>query len=213
MHCNAVSPERLDQLLNLGWRHFGRTFFRYSLFFGKRSLRWVQPVRVDLCRNELTASQRRVLRRNADLEVSAAPARIDAEREDLFCQHRTRFREDMPPSLADFFGHDLTAYPCTLLEITARFQGRLIAASFLDLGSECVSSVYAVFDPEFSRRSLGIATMIWEMAEARRRRAKFYHPGYAFHDCPSMDYKKRFRGAEWFDWKSLWQPLERPQRR
>lgn len=211
--CGVVSPERLDQLLNLGWRHFGRTFFRYSLFFGERSIRWVQPVRVDLGRCELTASQRRILRRNADLEVSAGSARLDAEREDLFCRHRTRFREDVPPSLADFFGHDLVAYPCSLLEISARLQGRLVAASFLDLGAECVSSVYAVFDPEFARRSLGIATMLWEMAEARRRGARFYHPGYAFHDCPSMDYKKQFRGTEWFDWQSAWHPLERLQRR
>jgi len=213
MGCDAVSPERLDQLLNLGWRHFGRTFFRYSLLFGERSIRWVQPVRVDLGHCELTASQRRILRRNADLELSAGPARLDAEHEELFIRHRTRFREDLPPSLADFFGHDLAAYPCSLLEISARLQGRLVAASFLDLGAECVSSVYAIFDPEFSKRSLGIATMLWEMAEARRRGARFYHPGYAFHNCSSMDYKKQFRGTEGFDWESRWHPLDRPQRR
>lgn len=211
--CRAVPPEQLDRLLNLGWRHFGPTFFRYSLFVGERSMRWVQPVRVDLHRCELTASQRRIWRRNADLEVAAAPARLDAEHEELFCRHRTRFQDDVPPSLADFFGHDLAGYPCPLLEISARLHGRLVAASFLDLGVECVSSVYAIFDPEFFRRSLGIATMLWEMEEGRRRGAHFYHPGYAFHDCPSMDYKKQFHGSEWFDWQSGWRPLERPQRR
>ena len=92
-------------------------------------------------------------------------------------------------------------------------ESRRVAASYLDVGRECVSSVYAIFEPEFSVRSLGIATMIWEMDEARRRGARYYHPGYAFHDCPSMDYKKQFRASEWFDWQSGWRSLERPQRR
>ncbi len=209
----SLKPEQLDGLLNLGWRHFGRTFFRYSLFVGQAKLRWVQPVRVDLPRCELTASQRRIRRRNADLAVRAGPAVLDAEREAVFRRHRTRFEEDPPPSLAGYLGDDLAAYPCSLVEITARLGGRLVAASYLDVGRECVSSVYAIFEPEFSVRSLGIATMIWEMDEARRRGARYYHPGYAFHDCPSMDYKKQFRASEWFDWQSGWRSLERPQRR
>ena len=44
----TVSPQQLDWLLNLGWRHFGRRFFRYYLAIGDDRMDWVQPVRVNL---------------------------------------------------------------------------------------------------------------------------------------------------------------------
>ena len=37
-----------------------------------------------------------------------------------------------------------------------------------------------------------------------------YYPGYAFHEASAFDYKKRFRGAEWFDWRGSWWPLDPP---
>lgn len=204
-----VLPEHMDLLWNEGWRHFGRSFFRYSYWFGEGRLECVQPVRVDLARFVPSKGQRRILRRNVDLQLAVGPPILDEERHALFDRHKTRFHANVPPSLADFLGPVGDAYPCPLVEVTARLAGRLVAASYLDLGATAASSVYGIFDPEHSGRSLGIATMLWEMDHARALGCRHYHPGYAFHGASEMDYKKQFPGSEWFDWRGRWWPLSR----
>jgi arginine-tRNA-protein transferase len=82
-----------------------------------------------------------------------------------------------------------------------------VAASLLDLGQDSVSSVYAVFHPDESRRSLGIFTMLKEMEFAAQRGCTWYYPGYACHQASPYDYKKQFRGTEWYDWHGRWHPL------
>ena len=206
---SVVLPEQLDSLLNLGWRHFGRHFFRYSLFLGENRMHWVQPVRVNLPHLTLSTSQRRILRRNGDLTVSVGKPVADAEHQDLFLRHRTRFATNVPERLTDFLGDNLERYPCPMVEVAARRNGVLVAASYLDVGVTCASSVYALFDPAEARRSLGIATMLWEIRHAADRGCSHYHPGYAFHEPSEMDYKKQFAGSEWFDWQGNWRPLPR----
>jgi arginine-tRNA-protein transferase len=209
---SVVLPEQLDSLLNLGWRHFGRHFFRYSLFLGENRMHWVQPVRVDLRRVVPSTSQRRILRRNEDLAVNVGKPVNDAEHRDLFLRHRARFSENMPDNLANFLGADLDQYPCPMVEVAARLDGVLVAASYLDLGVTCATSVYAIFEPVLARRSLGIATMLWEIRHAQSHGCFHYHPGYAFHEPSEMDYKKHFTGSEWFDWRENWLPLPRQSR-
>ena len=199
----------MDALWDQGWRHFGRLFFRYSYWMGDGRVEAVQPIRVDLTKFTLSKGQRRILRRNADLEVAVGRPELDAERHDLFARHKARFRANVPPALTDFLGASLEDYPCPLAEVTVRLAGRLVAASYLDIGRGGASSVYAIFDPAQSRRSLGIATMLWEMEHARGLGCRHYHPGYAFHRPSEMDYKKQFAGSEWFDWRGRWWPLER----
>lgn len=201
-----IPPERLDELLDLGWRHFGRQFHRYSFWLDPDGLKSVQPVRVDLARFTPSKSQRRLLRRNADLEVAFAPAVLDDERHALFERHKARFKSNIPETLLNFLGDRLEDYPCPMVELTARLQGRLVAASYLDLGTRSVSSVYAMFEPAESGRGLGIATLLWEMEWARARGIRHHHSGYAFHEPSMMDYKKRFKGLEWFDWQGRWIP-------
>ena len=51
-------------------------------------------------------SQRRVLRRNADLEVKIQPVEITDETHDLFDRHKQRFKSGVPASIYDFLSMD-----------------------------------------------------------------------------------------------------------
>ena len=207
-HNAALSPEEMDFYWSQGWRHFGPLFVRYSYSSENHHLQVVQPLRVSLDRFTLSRSHRRVLRRNTDLEVRIKPTVIDAERAQLFDRHKGRFESNVPVSLDDFLGSFPSRCPCENIELGAYLDGRLVAASYLDLGREGVSSVYAMFCPSQEWRSLGIATMLWEMNLARERGSRFYYPGYAFHEPSRLDYKKQFRGLEWYNWRGRWLPLE-----
>lgn len=202
----------MDKLWAAGWRHFGPRFFRYSLHYDARS-GWqvIQPLRIDLARFVLSKNQRRVLRRNADLRWEITPARAGGDVQALFHEHKKRFVENVPDSLFDFIASESPAVqPCECLEFRVLLGGRLIAASFLDVGRASASSIYGVFDPAFSRRSPGILTMLREIEFAISRGLRHYYPGYGTRESGVYDYKKRFRGLETLDWATgRWTAMER----
>ena len=158
--CWSVTPRGMDELWEDGWRHFGVVFFRYRLWEHGGRLLTVTPLRIDLERFALSRSQRRVVARNRDLRVETRPTEIDAEMRRMFYLHRLRFREQVPDSLEDFLSHAPAEVPCRNETIRVYSGARLVAAHFLDLGAEATSSVYSMFDPAESRRSLGVYSIM-----------------------------------------------------
>ena len=200
------TPEQMDALWEKGWRHFGPIFYRYRQCLTSAGIRNVLPLRMDVNLFEPSASQRRLLRKNGDLDIRVKTAELLEDRLRLFDLHKQRFAENVPNSLEDFLGPAPHAGPCQTLELGAFLGDRLLAASYLDVGATGVSSIYAFFDPEEHRRSLGTATMIWEILLARRTGRRWHYPGYAYVEPSGYDYKKRFVPLECFDWEA-WRPL------
>src|SRR5436309_14364020 len=97
-YATSVTPSQLDMLLADGWRHFGTHFFRYNLGIYEDDIRRVIPLRIRLADYRPSKSQRRVLRKNADLEISVRPAVIDDETHALFENHKRRFKSGIPES-------------------------------------------------------------------------------------------------------------------
>lgn len=203
----AIAPMLLDARLVMGWRHFGVRFFRYNFSFQNGRLCGVVPLRIRLGEFEESKSQRRIARRNADLEIRLLPAGHCAAYDRLFERHRTRFTDNVPDSLRDFLSDMPAEIPCANMAVEIRLGRELVAVSFMDIGLDSTSSVYAMFDPEHSERSLGIFTLLVEIAEARKLGKRFHYLGYSY-TLPSVyDYKKSFRGAEGYDWGRAWIPL------
>ena len=207
--CWRAAPEAMDELWADGWRHFGAVFFRYRLWeHGGRRLT-VTPLRIDLGRFAPSRSQRRVLARNRDLRVETRPTVLDAETRRMFERHRLRFREQVPDSLDDFLSPAPATVPCRNETIRVYSGGRLVAAHFLDIGRRATSSVYSMFDPAESRRSLGVYTILLAIEHTRRAGRSHYYPGYATRERSPYDYKKGFAGLEEFDWRGRWLPVGR----
>lgn len=204
---DRTTPREMDLLWANGWRHFGSLFVRYSVSPENEEWQVVQPLRIALERSPIAKRHRRILERNADLDVRFEPPVVNEERHHLFHRHKQRFTRNVPDSLTDFLGAAPGVCPSEMVEVAAYAQGRLVATAYLDIGAEAASSVYACFCPAEARRGLGIATMLWEMDYARRRGCRYYYPGYAFHQPSSLDYKKQFPGTEWFDWNGQWREL------
>jgi arginyl-tRNA--protein-N-Asp/Glu arginylyltransferase len=207
--CWGVDPRGMDELWEDGWRHFGAIFFRYRTWeHGGRRLT-VTPLRVDLERFAPSRSQRRVLARNRDLRVEVRPTELDAETRRMFRLHRQRFREQVPDSLDDFLSYSPADLPCRNETIRVYSGSRLVAAHFLDTGERAASSVYSMFDPAESRRSLGVYTILAAAELSRRARRRHYYPGYATREPSPYDYKKNLAALEEYDWSGRWLPLGR----
>jgi arginine-tRNA-protein transferase len=205
----SVPPNRMDELWATGWRHFGAFFFRRYFMEDGENILAVQPLRVLIDEFQPSKSQRRVLRRNADLELRIRPTVLQDDLRAMFDAHVQRFTLNLPPSLESFLGDQPNGVPCENVTLAVYAGERLVAASFLDLGKTSVSSVYAIFDPVESRRSLGVFTMLQEIEFARQRGCTFYYPGYACHEPSPYDYKKQFGGLQGYDWDHCWKPLPR----
>lgn len=199
----------MDQAWATGWRHFGRHFFRYSTQQSQDGdLQTITPLRIDLASCTLTKSQRRVLNKNAGLRTEISPAVIDDELRALFQRHKQRFTHNIPDTLETFLGPDPARGPCECRMVRVFDGSRLIAASFLDIGQHAASSVYGLFDPADSRRSLGTYTLLLEIHHSRATGLHHLYTGYATREPSLYDYKKQFRSTEYLDWGAGgWRPL------
>ena len=81
-------------------------------------------------------------------------------------------------------------------------KNRLVAVGFLDASLEGLNSVYFIYDPEFSKRSLGIFGALKEIELARHLKLKYYYLGYFIQKNASMSYKSSFRPHEYYDWEN-----------
>lgn len=199
----------MDESWARGWRHFGTHFFRSSLQTGDQGWLAIVPLRIRLSEFKPGKSQRRVLRKNADVLCTFEPSQITGEFRGMFDIHKRRFTDNEPSDLADFLGGEPATRPCEGLMLRCELNARTVAVSFLDVGQKAMSSVYAFFDPEYSHRSLGIFTMLKEIEFAQTNGMELYYPGYATEGHSHYDYKKRFRPMEGYDWiRDVWSPLE-----
>ncbi|KAL9054668.1 MAG: hypothetical protein Q9162_004034 [Coniocarpon cinnabarinum] len=83
-----------------------------------------------------------------------------------------------------------------------RLNGELIAMSVLDLLPHAVSAVYFIYDPEYSRFSLGKVSALREATLALEGGYDYYYMGYYIHSCAKMRYKNEYKPQEFLDWKS-----------
>lgn len=202
----SVPPAEMDRLWAAGWRHFGVLFFRYRTSVHGKKRFHVLPLRVDLPRFTLSRSQKRVRVKNEDTEVVIRRSFIDAEKAALFAKHSLRFRENRPKSLYEFASEFPDSVPCPNLELCIFLGKRLLGVTFLDTGQVATSAVYAIFDPDEAKRSLGILMMLHSIEYSRARGHRYYYSGYAYREPFAYDYKKRFSGLQCLDWTAGWKP-------
>ena len=200
-----TTPKELDVLLADAWRHFGDYFFRNMTSTQQNGEVWdVVPLRINLEKFTHKKSQQKVLRQNNDIIKIIADAHITPEKIAIFEKHRLRFAHNRPDSIYDFLSHTPATAPTHTQEIQLYENDKLYAISFIDNGFESVSSVFAIFDTDFSKRSPGIHTLLVEIEHAIKTNKKYLYLGYGYRESSFYDYKKNFNALEYYDWQGNW---------
>ncbi|MBE0598518.1 MAG: arginyltransferase [Desulfuromonadales bacterium] len=192
----GVSGAELSRLLAEGWRKFGVYFFRPEC----PQCRACIPLRVPTATFVPSRSQRRVLRRGSGLQSSFGGLRSAEQIYDLYRRHSLeRFGQE-----SDWDEFLLTFYlpSCPVLQSELWLQGELVGAGFLDVGVDCLSSVYFSFDPRFAHLRPGTFSILQEIEEARRLRLPYYYLGYYVAGSPRLAYKDHFRPRQHYDWQT-----------
>jgi leucyl-tRNA---protein transferase len=167
------------------------------------------PVRIAVAGFSPTRSQRRILRRNADLTAHVRPNHPTQEQFHLFARYLEIRHSDGemvgmgPQDYASMIGDS----PVTsrLIEFRDRDQN-LVAACLTDWSQDGVSAVYSFFEPTRAQNSLGSLIILWLVEAARRANLGYVYLGYWVAGSRKMDYKRRFNSLEGYGPEG-WRPL------
>jgi arginine-tRNA-protein transferase len=153
------------------------------------------PCRIDVEGFLPDRSQRRCLKRNADLTVVECMAGYNTERHALYERYlRTRHSGGgMDEADASDFRRFLTAPWSPTLFLEFRRGAQLLAVAVTDVCLNGLSAVYTFFDPDEGARSLGTYAILQQVQLARRRGLPWVYLGFWIEGHPKMDYKRRFR--------------------
>ena len=163
-------------------------------------------VRIPVARFVPNRTQRRIIRRNADLVAEEHPPRVNRELFHLFRRYIESRHGDgsmAGMSMVDFAAMVEETFVHTRL-ITYRRRldteegpaGELLACCLTDIHDDGLSMVYSFYAPHLPKRSLGSYMILEHIVRASRRGLDYVYLGYWVPGSPKMSYKERFLPQE-----------------
>jgi arginine-tRNA-protein transferase len=191
-----LTENRYEQLLERGWRRFGRVLFRPSC----PSCTACQGLRVSVNDFQPSRSQRRC-RDELDqhqIQISIQQPTLTAEHIQLYnsYHHDMHHRRGWPfrqINRDDYFESFIDGNFSFAREVQYRLDGRLIGLGLVDITSTCLSSIYFFHDPQWRQYGLGTWSVLQELQQAKKLSLQWIYMGYFIGDCQSMKYKSSFR--------------------
>jgi arginine-tRNA-protein transferase len=166
------------------------------------------PVRIRVNDFRADRSQRRCLRRNADLTTLMVPPLRTAENFSLY-QRYLQARHGNGP-MADGDEEDFDRFLASMWSPThfmeLRHRDRLLGVAVVDVLPDALSAVYTFFDPDERTRGLGTLAILRQIELALGTGRHDVYLGYWIAGHPKMDYKARFRPLQALGgpgWKDL----------
>lgn len=192
-----LQPAEVEWFLERGWRRFGPHLFRPVC----KRCRACVPIRVDVARFQPTKSQRRCLRRNAEVRYELAPPALTQEHLKLYnlWHEDMTERRDWPLQQLDasHYAEGFLAGRFPSLQEIRYWEGdRLVGVGLVDLLPQSLSSAYFFHDPQWRPLGPGTYSILCELELARSLGLRYLYLGYWIADCQSMAYKNRFQPAE-----------------
>ena len=185
-----LSGAQTDSSFARGDRRVGRMLYDVQC----PSCEECEPVRVDVNMFKPSKSQRRILRKNEDLRVEMVSSSPSEEKADLYNKHKSvrGLNKEERSLTLDGYGSWFSRSCMNTRELHYYYKEKLIGVSILDFGEEDISSVYFFFDPEFSDRSLGTFSALFELLWMKEQGLRYYYLGLYVKDCSHLNYKSRF---------------------
>ena len=196
-----------SRLADYGFRRSGSYVYTPSCPSCKACL----PLRIPVEGFRPNRSQRRTIKRNADLTVQAIPATFRQEHFELYCRylsHRHAGSTMENPTQEEYMSFLYSDWSDTWF-YEFRDNGKLVGVSVADKLVQGLSAVYTFFEPAYEARSLGTYAILWLVEETKSLQLRALYLGYWIPQCKKMQYKSFFRPSEIFR-NGRWIPLSDP---
>ncbi|MFC4292896.1 arginyltransferase [Sphingorhabdus arenilitoris] len=195
------ADELNDALGRIGFRRSQNVAYRPSCIDCKACV----SVRVLTEEFEPNATQRKILRRNADLTVNACRPWSTSEQYDLLRRYlQQRHPHGGMTDMDDMDYADMVEQSPVKSHIVeyrepGRFgqPGKLVGACLTDQQGDGLSMIYSFYDADIEGRTgLGNFIILDHIIRARKAGLPFVYLGYWVEGSPRMNYKTRYRPLE-----------------
>lgn len=155
-------------------------------------------VRIPVERFRPSKTQKRIAKRNADIQVRYEPVEFNQDHFELYMKYQrarhpdSTMCDDDPSKYISF----IDSYFSESNFLSFYLDDTLIGVSVIDHFTGGISAVYTYFDPEHSKRSLGTYAILYLIKQARMRRIPHVYLGYWVKDSDKMAYKTAFKPLE-----------------
>ena len=192
----SVTRHLYSQLSDRGFRRNGQHIFKPHCAHCDACI----PTRLPVRSFAPNRTQRRLLRRNADISVRQLEHLDDDATYDLYHDYICQRHADgdmHPPDREQYLSFlsrewNLTHY------LGFYLADRLIAVAVVDQLSQGLSAVYTFFDPEESKRSLGNWVILQQIALTRDLGLEYLYLGYWIKESPKLASKGQLKPREIF---------------
>lgn len=157
------------------------------------------PIRLPVARFTPDRTQKRTLRRNADLTATCTAPKATEEQYDLFTRYQSARHAE--GDMADMNAEEYRGMieDTTVQTMVVEFRDtthQLLAVSLVDQLEDGLSAVYSFYEPAAPHRSLGSFAILALIRETERLGLPYLYLGYWVQKSRKMSYKSRYHPAE-----------------
>jgi arginyl-tRNA--protein-N-Asp/Glu arginylyltransferase len=189
-----ITPEIYQQLTDQGFRRSGSHVYRPHC----ASCQACIPTRIPVDEFQPRRTQRRIRKRNQDLELRIEEAAFSRRHYHLYERYISLRHADgdMYPASEDQYRSFLLS-PWSNSIFVSLYEGeKLLSVAVTDQQATGLSAIYTFFEPSDRKRSLGVMSILTQIELARQRNLPFLYLGYWVEACDKMAYKMDYQPAE-----------------
>jgi len=187
-------------VIERGWRRFGNYYF-YPVCKGCNECK---SLRIDVKNFKLTKSQRRVIKKNKDTKMHIREPRLNSSHLKLYDKyHKWKAQKDgwnyKPISTSEYYENFVEGASDFGKEVAYIRDNKLVGLDLIDILEDGVSAIYFFYDPDYSKYSLGIYSLLYQIYLAKDLGLKYIYLGYWVDGCKAFAYKPKFKPQEILD--------------
>lgn len=195
-----ITPVEFEAMLARGWRRQGACFFRPAC---PRCVK-CRSLRIDVEAFQPSKSQRRCLKRNADVRLVVRKASLTQQHLAIFdAYHADMHRRrgwSYEPTTGEEYARTFLAGHFSFASEFLYMRGReLLGVGLVDATPHAMSSIYFYHHPAWRPAGPGTYSVLREIQFAKETGRKWLYLGYWIAENASMAYKNRFTPHEILD--------------
>ncbi len=202
----------VDYLLSQGFRRSGYIFYQNHCPTCTMCLSYRIPLHDFSWERD---SIRRLYRKNSDISIRIQKPQMTSEKKRIYLRYQKSQHFDNPPR--EMVRPEIAQEPFSpksalrtmheqmyrntenSFEMEIWLQDRILSYLIFDMGSDALSAVYLVYDPDLKKRSPGKLTILKFLEYARQEEFTYVYLGFYLPGHSKMAYKFQYQPAQILD--------------
>ncbi len=197
-YMQTCSSKQYEEMLQRGWRRFGRMHFVPECNSCKKCV----SMRIDVKNYNFSKSQKRIINKNKDTKIYIQEPSMTLEHLDLYDKYHKKMNEKKnwpysPIEPGDYLKSYVEGKEFYSKEFLYMRDDRLIGVALVDVLESGLSAIYCFYDHDYSKSlSIGKFSILAQIKIAKELNIPYVYLGYWIKDHFSMGYKEAYSPFE-----------------